>query len=548
MTKSLLRPFFRFALLLNFLIAINAHGSSADIGKAIRSAQGHFTSEQKIVYAALENYAKNLQNCGALLSPIDPDLGIAALEQGPTWLVQAARLAFVDQTAIDPQLLSRLENHNLAPATTFGIDGVTSAVADQIKNSVRHELIDTNPMTERATSSVAIGLRKISVKQKPGQNTVSFELNLQYDNGEKQALVFTNAPIGSLEIPAAISRFVVAAINHRAVLSSSDNLRREMNALRFNLQKLMRVTSPDLEGQLNDFSRQLVDNQPVARTGWKNLLGIGPSDSQSVGTAFLTYLLVKEQIIQIAQRAQEQQADRIASVRGDSARAKLDTDYVSRGTQGRPQANSRSGYFYPKAQTVRTTTTVSSPSPSYNNLSLMWMMDPSFMFSHPWYWGVSDNSFGSSFMMLNWMVDSTRYQNPQPYFQPNPQDYTQSQMANNFNQPVNPTFTNNAQNPAIDPWNVTGNIAGVITAQTTPDGNVQWQDHRGGAVDVSGVPSVQDAWSNITGAPLSNGATPVSEPLSAPDSDRFQKGNDGTGFTAPDNNPAPVQDPSIRSS
>ena len=92
------------------------------------------------------------------------------------------------------------------------------------------------------------------------------------------------------------------------------------------------------------------------------------------------------------------------------------------------QRSGRVGYYYPVQDS------------SSNTIETMaWIMDPYYMFTHPWYWGVRDDSFMAHWMMMDVMShrfqQSAEYGHSEPLFS-NQTHYSPSAFTN----PVDPTL------------------------------------------------------------------------------------------------------------
>lgn len=514
---------------LAFLIAavsVAAYGENDNERLTQALKAGAKTESQKVVASALSAFAEGRKTCEfALTGSIIKDT-TGALNEAPSWLIEAANLAFLKNSALDSASLAAIKNHHfLSDVQIIRTGDLTGNGKDQLDRMIRLALLDASPISTNLGKRIAIDIRDISVNS--SDNTVSFKLQVVLDNGQTLKLQFRQAAIGVQQRDAVVARIVVAAIYSRELLVSDDRLRQEMNALAFDLKKLLRVSAPGVQLKVTSLIESLESAQP--RRGLFNSLfsgsGLFRGLDTVIGNSFLTYLNAKDEVIQIAQqtKASELQNSR-------NGRVKSNVAFVERPLQTMNRGRLATGYVAPRRN-------IEQSHQGSAFATFLWIYDPFYMFSHPWYWGASNGSFINYWMMFDWMSEQQRRTDEiaQSMFHRD-HPYTQQEM-NRFDQPVTPVYNQDPAHPFIEPWNASqANIHERIIPVTDANGGTHWRDLRGQEIDPYEVTSanVQQRWSQATGEPAAAQGAGVTETiLGAAAASGFANGTDGSGWGNP---------------
>lgn len=482
--------------LMVFVFFLSAHSLSASaqavaLGSAISAGlKTKPVSPSKAAVAEALISFRNARNsvCVGLLSTFTgglfgKDLGNNMNDivgKAPSWLVDTAQAVFVDNQSLDPDQLNHIKNYR------FPTDISVSGSSKRVVKAAFFELTPLEAQMSPPPQDVSIS--KFSVKQSPGKNFFSVRIRMKYQSGQEQDLYIENAPLRMMSSEQALAQMVLAVHRHRAVLESEDALRREINALRFNLLKLVRVVRPQQQADVNRLIQSL---------GNLSAQGMFTRDRTHMGLLFLTYLNAKHDVIQLSQTVQ-----RLQSKAPQASNAAPTTGP----TQNRPQLVQRGPNVTPYFRSSRPRVIYQSQqSDSYLLSTWGWYSDPYFMLTHPWYWGTRDNSLLAPLMMFELLTDPTRYSAPQPLFV-SPDPYTMD----NFNEPVVPTYTNDPYQPVVNPWDAQPDPSLIIEPQFDGQGPVQWNDTNGTPVIIVDPATEGQGWGDLTGEPETQ-APPPSE-------------------------------------
>jgi hypothetical protein len=383
--------------------------------------------------------------------------GRSSLADVPDWLVGAANDVFLKGRPLNQDAIWKLDqmagNSKLITISADRSLPDTSALQAAV-NKV-YSASNNGNVTNRVSVTVA-GVSK------SGNYMALKTLLLRFDNGQMLELRFRKIPLGTGSIYEALQNLIVSAVNHREVLSNRENLAQEINAFNYNLKKLEGVGREDIQGKVNVLIRQLGKAFPGA------LVGAFRFESTIMGDAFATYLDAKQKMVALAQSLQphedpqpQKRAVLTADERDAAARARL----FGTGQKTTPASGTTPQRSQPQTSPP-STRTISRDDGSNFYSTYLWITDPTYMFTHPWFWGARDNSFTGMWMMFDHM-SAAQHQNTF-----NQQNMTYNDM-NRFSQPVDPVFTTNPANPVIDPW-AAGNIDPSTVVQRTEDHGVEW--------------------------------------------------------------------------
>ena len=147
--------------------------------------------------------------------------------------------------------------------------------------------------------------------------------------------------------------------------------------------------------------------------------------------------------------------------------------------------------------------------------TMAWMMDPSYMISHPWFWGVEDNSLMSTWMMFEIMSDRDRYATADRNLFIGESNYAPDR----FSQPILPHFYQSNDTPVVHPWDE--QPQGVTRIVPSFDGeSVTWGEALSNAL--SGATTQETAsnsiWNLFSGGSTNSDSNVDTTPVSSSDS------------------------------
>ncbi len=138
-----------------------------------------------------------------------------------------------------------------------------------------------------------------------------------------------------------------------------------------------------------------------------------------------------------------------------------------------------------------TQTTVDNSSSTISTIA--WFMNPHYMLTHPWFWGVNDNSILAPYLLFSVLQDqrADRF-NTNTYLE-NPNYNPQ-----NFVTPQDPVFFQGNDLPVADPWNAPMRTD-LISPNTSAEATQSWTRADGQMVNVDAL-STKNDWDAFQGA------------------------------------------------
>lgn len=478
------------------------------------------TDSQEVVVESLSQYATALTTCELALAPVSgrQAKALAAIDEAPAWLIQAAREAFIENVDLDAATLQTLKEHAFLTEVAYSIQSDAKIEESQLRKQIQRALIDSVPLQNETGSKLVVQIAKLQYL--PGENTVSFKLKIQYDNGETRMLQVRKIGIGSVKIETRVAQFVVAAIHHRRILSEESALRQEMNAVRYNIMKLIQMVPANTAQRLNQIAEAIEKNQPESGmlTGFFNGNTWFRGTDTVMGQAFATLISAKEELIEMAQRAKEAE---LKAARAAGRKADTGVVFIPN-AKSAERGRTASGYYVqrPAPQRIQRSSPQQRRRDDDDNdtsmTTMIWIMDPGFMLSHPWYWGNRNGTFWSHWMMYDWISDRSRrsaeealarhnrehhHHQESPFYPSQP--YSERQMAR-FDSPVDPS-----------PHEIR-ELGGRVADEPKP--RVEQSD------------DLSQAWSRVTGeaATPSAPAQPEVRSMDTAESERFSSGRDAS--------------------
>jgi|GEM_PF-6949612 len=472
---------------------------------------------QKVVADALERFAKSYVTCEEALggnSRLVILTSDAVIDTAPSWLVEAAQKTFVDKEDLNSEVLALIANHRFLSDVT-----VTGDVDSDIRSDIHKALLEASPMSGKDLGGkIRVDIRSISASL----HTIGFKLNLTFDNGQNVQLQFRNVDIGVKTKSQTIAQLTIAAIFSRVIVTSDAKLRQEMNALRYDLMRAMRISAPGMQQKIAGLVSSLEEAQPKKGlfSGFLSGSTMFTGLDAILGRSFLAYLQAKEELISIAQQMQSKAAQTTGAKKASRQQT---VQFVQRSSRTVTTGKNSPGFYAPRSQAVSRR----ERDETSGLETFLWLYDPFYMLSHPWYWGSRNGSFMNYWMMYDWITENNHRhdQETRSHFQP-----TTPYDMNRFDQPVDPVFTNRDDHPFVNPWD-RNQIKPEEQIAPTVDrhGGVSWADTRGTETPIreASVEEVAHRWNQTTGQSDSRA---VEIALSEKESAAFTLGSDGGGW------------------
>ena len=492
---------------------------SAELNTVMQMAleKGRLTEDQQSIFSAL-GLETNKATCEFLLGD-----NSTVFASTPSWILDAAKISFIEGRKLSDDVAHQLRSFKVRSekvkiALTYPTG--RKIKGPQLNASVVASYLNMQSAELVKPVDVNILVDSLYVNQTPGQNTFGIDIRLRYGNGEIQSFQFASVPIGSRAIETAVSDFIVTLINYRETLSDIENLRQQVNALRYDLLKLVRVGDPKFLGQLQSLIAQLESAFP------SGLRSMFTTDKKAKQKAFMTLLSVQSSLITLSQQVQAQSRRPVEIIRNSFPQRVM--------RPASPRSSLRSRYDDDEYGSTFWST--------YG-----WITDPSFMMSHPWYWGARDNSFWGNMLMFQMLTDHSRYDRAQTQqIFPTERSYD----TRLFGQPIDPVFTANPQSPVVDAWNTRGvDPNTVIRPELNPSTGLGWSDVGGAPIVLDHAVAVE-GWRDFKAGDTSEDNTPTSTiNLDRDERERVNPGSgsrDGDWQSGP--SPQPERDSTINAS
>ena len=375
-----------------FMFFGSAHAEPQSLGRTVvATLKTGLNPGQKAAIVALDNFRTARNACTGLLSKnLSKNLD-DILKEAPRWLVDVTRAIFADGQQIDEELAKKIHDHS------FQINVDAHGPESQAAKKGLFEI----PPIETQIKIKEIWTSRLDTNEK--EDAFSIRIRTWDSDGQKRDLHFVNAPLRGQSVKTALGQLVRDIHGHWHTLSTVGSLQSEINMLRYQLMKLLRVGSPQRLPETINLFHIL------------NKLDIKPAhfeDEKALGQAFLTYLGVKHDVIQMAQSVMKEH------LRSETGQA-------------------LPSIFYPFPFPVEVT--------NDHFTAWEWRMDPFHLLAQSWFRHTAETQVQSALMLFELLVDPNLYRGTKPLF-------LSSTMGNpsDFFTAINPGFLESAEKPIFE--------------------------------------------------------------------------------------------------
>ncbi|MBP7845336.1 MAG: hypothetical protein KA116_11010 [Proteobacteria bacterium] len=363
-------------------------------------------------------------------------------------------------------------------------------------------------------------------------------VTIKFPNAELIEMKFNEVNTRGVKAEQWAATLILAAVAHRELLWNPANFQMELNMLSYSLKKLLRVG----DAKSIEKARSLIDSIQ------QNLDLLNTQNPANLSRAFVNYLAIKDVIIEMSQtsmaRVAEAQAPKAKDAPADTGNPAVNgNESIPANTEAIPadttvtnssnpiqnlqnvaqaqyqtsgftspaawnnigSRSRRTRYYLPKYRRYRglyknggspgvsalTQTQVDNSSSTISTIA--WFMNPHYMLTHPWFWGVNDNSILAPYLLFSVLQDqrADRF-NTNTYLE-NPNYNPQ-----NFVTPQDPVFFQGNDLPVADPWNAPMRTD-LISPNTTAEATQSWTRADGQTVNVDAL-STKNEWDAFQGA------------------------------------------------
>ena len=422
------------------------------------------------------------------------------IQAAPPAVLALAYRALVEQQVLSPGEIDALTypitvSLQLSARAKTGMS--YSIIPESISRQMETDILGsaTNGLTRGETLKASIE----DFSYVPQGSKIAVRFQITYGNGEIQRLNIEEWVVGSAAPQDALRDLLIAAIEHRKILRSKEAFTQEVNMIEYSLKKLLFVANPQVKVQLTealnglpDFDKKFFEYQET-----------------SLGRAFGEYLKVKSIILKAGQdalngaaaaprqaTAPTQQRTNANLRRGAGTIipappaalnwADLQSRPVYRGSTVLQGSRYQDRYYYTNYYS------------SSDIATLAWFTEPTYMWTHPLFWGVRDNSLLANYLLFQMMTDQQSFQH---------QTFFSGQQPYNpdlFDRPVEPHYYNSNQTPVVDPWATQPrNVEPIASSFDANNGTYVYEDRSGQPVDLSRAneePMTRDQFAQALGS------------------------------------------------
>lgn len=362
-------------------------------------------------------------------------------------------------------------------------------------------------------------------------------VTIKFPNSELIEMKFNEVNTRGVKAEQWAATLILAAVAHRELLWNPANFQMELNMLSYSLKKLLRVG----DAKSIEKARSLIESIQ------QNLDLLNTQNPANLSRAFVNYLAIKDVIIEMSQtsmaRVAEAQAPKAKEATADTGNPATEAESLAANPEAIPadttattstnpveslqnvaqaqyqtsgftspaawnnigSRSRRTRYYLPKYRRYRnlyrnggspdvsalTQTPVDNSSSTISTIA--WFMNPHYMLTHPWFWGVNDNSILAPYLLFSVLQDqrADRF-NTNTYLE-NPNYNPQ-----NFVTPQDPVFFQGNDLPVADPWNAPMRTD-LISPNTTAEATQSWTRADGQSVSVDAL-STKNEWDAFQGA------------------------------------------------